>query len=234
MSDPIRSTSDVNPLANRDSVENQSAASAASLSQSFQSLLALSLFSDNNSTTTALGSSSDTTLPLMVSLMEQLIAQQVENGSSSSLTEANGQLAAAAYSSNLYGLTDLTSSLTASISSAIPNGLPVSGAITQNYHAGHNGIDIGVATGTPVKSTMDGKVVYAGWNNQGYGNLVIVENGPYQTYYAHLSDVPVSVGDTVKAGSVIGLSGSTGNSTGPHVHYEVRYQTKAIPPASFV
>jgi murein DD-endopeptidase MepM/ murein hydrolase activator NlpD len=78
---------------------------------------------------------------------------------------------------------------------------------------------------------MDGRVILAGWNNQGYGNLVIVENGEYRTYYAHLSSIPVSVGDEVKAGTVIGLSGSTGNSTGPHLHYEIRKNKVPTDPA---
>jgi murein DD-endopeptidase MepM/ murein hydrolase activator NlpD len=80
---------------------------------------------------------------------------------------------------------------------------------------------------------MDGKVVYAGWNDDGYGNLVIVENGPYRTYFAHLSKIPVDLGQQVRAGSVIGLSGNTGNSTGPHLHYEVRKNGQHINPASF-
>jgi len=83
-----------------------------------------------------------------------------------------------------------------------------------------------------VKSTMAGKVVYAGWNDEGYGNLVIVENGPYRTYYAHLSSIPVQVGDQVSAGSTIGLSGNTGNSTGPHLHYEIRYNMQCIDPTN--
>jgi murein DD-endopeptidase MepM/ murein hydrolase activator NlpD len=114
-----------------------------------------------------------------------------------------------------------------------PSGKPVQGVVTQNYHPGHIGIDFGVPIGTNVKSTIDGKVVSAGWNNQGYGNLVIVENGPYKTYYAHLSKIPVTVGEVVKAGDVIGISGSTGNSTGPHVHYEVRKDNTPIDPTSF-
>jgi murein DD-endopeptidase MepM/ murein hydrolase activator NlpD len=99
---------------------------------------------------------------------------------------------------------------------------PVKGQVTQEFHDGHKAMDIAVPTGTPVQSTMPGKVIHAGWNDEGYGNLVIVENGAYRTYYAHLSSIPVKLGDTVAAGSIIGLSGSTGNSTGPHVHYEVR------------
>lgn len=142
--------------------------------------------------------------PIMMSLMEQLMSQEV-----TSTTEEN-QVAA-----------DQT----------VPSGLPVEGRFTQYFHDGHTGVDIAIVTGTPIQSTMDGEVVYAGWNNQGYGNLVIVENGPYRTYYAHLSEIPVEVGQTIRAGDVIGLSGSTGNSTGPHLHYEVRYNGQPLDPS---
>lgn len=113
-----------------------------------------------------------------------------------------------------------------------PSGRPVGGVLTQNFHPGHNGLDFGIVVGTPVEATMDGKVVHAGWNNQGYGNLVIVDNGTYKTYYAHLSSIPVSVGDSVTAGTTIGLSGNTGNSTGPHLHYEIRQNNVPIDPTS--
>ena len=111
-----------------------------------------------------------------------------------------------------------------------PTGLPVTGPISQGYQAGHSAIDIAVPLGTPVHATMSGTVTYAGWNNEGYGNLVIVKNGAYSTYYAHLEEIPVSTGQNVEAGTVIGLSGSTGHSTGPHVHYEVRLNGDPVPP----
>ncbi len=111
-----------------------------------------------------------------------------------------------------------------------PTRLPVEGPISQGYHTGHSAIDIAVPVGTAVHATMAGKVTYAGWNDEGYGNLVIVENGPYRTYYAHLNSIPVTVGQTVADGAVIGLSGNTGHSTGPHVHYEVRVNGQPVPP----
>jgi len=150
----------------------------------------------------------DLLAPLMLLLLEKLIELEIE--------------------------TDATSPESALLtqSRAEPFGRPVGGVLTQAYHPGHNGLDFGVAVGTPVKSTMDGKVVYAGWNNQGYGNLVIVENGAYRTYYAHLDSLPVAVGETVTAGSVIGLSGNTGNSTGPHLHYEIRKNLVPIDPTA--
>ena len=103
-----------------------------------------------------------------------------------------------------------------------PKGWPAKGPITQGFHVGHSGIDIALIQGTLVQTTMCGTVVYAGWNNVGYGYLLIVENSDYKTYYAHLSQIYYAPGDQVNAGTIIGASGSTGNSTGPHLHYEVR------------
>jgi len=107
------------------------------------------------------------------------------------------------------------------------------GVLTQEYSQQHIGVDTGMSVGTPIHATMNGKVTYAGWNNEGYGNLVIVQNGNYTTYFAHLSEVPVEVGQSVTAGNVIGYSGSTGNSTGPHLHYEVRVDNVAVDPMKF-
>lgn len=86
----------------------------------------------------------------------------------------------------------------------------------------HNGYDIAVPVGTPVHPTQKGTVYFAGlW--KGYGNLVVVEHGGgYVTLYGHNSEILVKAGDKVDPNSVIALSGSTGRSTGPHVHYEIR------------
>ena len=161
----------------------------------------------------------DLMAPLMLLLLERLVEQQIEQDP-----------AAASQSTLSEGAPD-NNSFTGSLGSkAIPSGRPVTGRLSQQYHRGHNGLDIAIPVGTPIQTTMDGQVVHAGWNNQGYGNLVIVENGEYRTYYAHLSSIPVSVGETVKAGATIGLSGNTGNSTGPHLHYEIRRNKVAIDP----
>jgi len=149
--------------------------------------------------------------PLMVTLLEQLLAQQVA-GQDKVHNEIQTQ---------------------APPSRPTPQGMPIKGRLTQRAHKGHMALDFGAPVGTPVRATMDGKVVYAGWNNQGYGKLVIVENGPYRTYFAHLSKIPVQVGQSVRAGEIVGKSGNTGNSTGPHLHYEVRRHGKAIDPTKF-
>lgn len=101
---------------------------------------------------------------------------------------------------------------------------PASGVLTQGYWYGHRAIDIGAAVGTAIRASDNGFISFAGWTDIGYGYLVVVEhrNG-YQTYYAHLSDIFVREGEAVSGAQVIGAVGSTGNSTGPHLHYEIRY-----------
>ena len=86
----------------------------------------------------------------------------------------------------------------------------------------HTGIDIGAAAGTNVLAANSGTVIKAGWNNS-YGNVIMIDHGGgIVTLYAHNSKLLVSTGDVVSRGQVIALVGSTGNSTGPHIHFEVR------------
>lgn len=129
--------------------------------------------------------------------------------------------------------------------SSVPNGLPVNGYITAGFGIRHNpfsgegresheGLDVAVDHGTPVMATADGLVVHAG-PHAGYGNLVILyhSNG-VTTRYGHLSRVTVEQGQRVKRGDQIGHAGSTGRSTGPHVHYEVRENDQPVDPMRFV
>jgi murein DD-endopeptidase MepM/ murein hydrolase activator NlpD len=101
---------------------------------------------------------------------------------------------------------------------------PVTGRITQWYWWGHRAIDIGAPTGSAVLAADGGYIGFVGWTDVGYGYLIIVDhaNG-YSTYYAHLSQMYVMAGQQVGRGQVIGAVGSTGNSTGPHLHLEIRY-----------
>lgn len=101
---------------------------------------------------------------------------------------------------------------------------PTSGVLTQGYWYGHRAIDVGASIGTAIIASDGGYVSFAGWTDIGYGYLIVLDhaNG-FQTYYAHLSQIFVYEGDSVYAGQVIGGMGSTGNSTGPHLHYEIRY-----------
>ncbi|MEV6318538.1 M23 family metallopeptidase [Streptomyces sp. NPDC051776] len=86
----------------------------------------------------------------------------------------------------------------------------------------HSGQDLVVPSGTPVKAAHGGTVVEAGWGGSYGNNIVIKHGGRTYTQYGHLSQLGVSAGQTVKTGQVIGKSGSTGNSTGPHLHFETR------------
>lgn len=99
----------------------------------------------------------------------------------------------------------------------------------------HPGVDIAADEGTPVVATADGAVIESSWNSGGYGYMVDIDHGnAIITRYAHNSQLAVSVGDKVKKGQVIAYMGSTGFSTGPHVHYEVIINGKAVNPNRFL
>lgn len=98
----------------------------------------------------------------------------------------------------------------------------------------HQGIDIAAEMGTPIVATADGVVTAAGWNG-GYGNMVDIDHGSgIVTRYGHASAVAVTVGQEVRRGEVIAYVGSTGRSTGPHVHYEVRVNGAPVNPAAYL
>jgi murein DD-endopeptidase MepM/ murein hydrolase activator NlpD len=99
---------------------------------------------------------------------------------------------------------------------------PTSGYLTQGYWLGHQAIDIGAPTGTPIYAADAGYVSATGWMG-GYGNYVIVNHGNgFETLYAHMSEIRAIAGQSVDRGDLIGLVGSTGRSTGPHLHFEIR------------
>ena len=99
----------------------------------------------------------------------------------------------------------------------------------------HPGIDIANDMGTPIRATADGVVSIAGWNSGGYGNMVDIDHGNgVMTRYGHASYVVVSAGQQVKRGQIIAYMGSTGFSTGPHVHYEVRINGQAVDPSGYL
>ncbi|MCB9453361.1 MAG: M23 family metallopeptidase [Anaerolineaceae bacterium] len=114
-----------------------------------------------------------------------------------------------------------------------PSGLPADGILTQRFHSYHSGVDFGIPLGTPIVATHSGQVTFADWNTFGYGYLVILQNGPFITYYAHLTSFNVSEGNYVGKGSIIAWSGSTGNSSGPHIHYETRINDVPVDPLTF-
>lgn len=115
---------------------------------------------------------------------------------------------------------------------------PYMGRITSRYGPrrgrAHQGLDISLKTGDPIYATFDGKVRFSKAAGN-YGNLVIIRhNNGLETYYAHLSQRDVEVGDWVVAGQQIGLGGSTGRSTGPHLHFEVRYKGQSFDPERII
>lgn len=95
-------------------------------------------------------------------------------------------------------------------------------------------MDFSVNIGTPIYATGDGRVTRANNQLSGYGNLIEVEHGyGYQTRYAHLSKYNVKQGQLVKRGDIIGYAGSTGRSSGPHLHYEVHYKGNPVNPLNY-
>lgn len=113
--------------------------------------------------------------------------------------------------------------------------LPASGAITQEYHDGHSALDIGANSGAPIRASADGRVVSVQKLDDGYGWHVVVDHGGgLQTLYAHASAMHVRPGQQVRRGQVIAEVGSTGKSTGPHLHYEVRRNGVAVDPTPYL
>lgn len=115
---------------------------------------------------------------------------------------------------------------------------PVNGTVTSGYGWRwgrlHEGVDIAAPSGTPIWAAAAGTVIYAGWLG-GYGNLVVVDHGNgLATAYAHASAVLVSVGQSVGQGETVSLVGSTGNSSGPHLHFEVRVNGSAVDPLLYL
>ena len=118
---------------------------------------------------------------------------------------------------------------------------PISGRISSRYGVSssirssrHTGLDIAATRGTPIKVVADGTVTFAKYNGS-YGNLVKVDHGNgVETWYAHTNRMYVKVGDKVKAGDVIAAVGSTGNSTGPHLHLEIRINGKHVNPQLYL
>ena len=106
-------------------------------------------------------------------------------------------------------------------------GWPTSGRITQGFWEHHKAIDIGNVAGTPIYAADSGYVAKVGWSEVGYGKMILIDHGNgFQTLYAHLHVILAAQGDSVAKGTFIGRMGSTGNSTGPHLHFEIRENGK--------
>jgi len=144
-------------------------------------------------------------------------------------------------------LRTITSKQKQLIINAIPSGYPSSSRrvtspfgyrIHPIYHTKkfHHGLDYGGKMGIPIIATADGMIEFSGFNKGGYGNLVVIShNFGFKTAYGHMLDkLPFKSGDFVKKGDIIGYLGSSGRSTGPHLHYEVKFIKRVLNPSYFV
>lgn len=112
---------------------------------------------------------------------------------------------------------------------------PLNGyTITRGYAEWHPGIDLAAAVGAPVMAANSGRVIFAGWSDWGYGYAVVLSSGPFQTLYGHMSAVNVRCGQVVSIGQTIGAVGSTGNSSSPHLHFELMYNGMRGNPAATI
>jgi murein DD-endopeptidase MepM/ murein hydrolase activator NlpD len=117
---------------------------------------------------------------------------------------------------------------------AWPVNAPITSPFGWRWGRMHEGIDLGAAYGTPIGAAAAGTVIYAGWLG-GYGNLTVIDHGGgLATAYGHQSYIGVSVGQHVEQGQIIGNVGSTGHSTGPHLHFEVRVNGQAVDPLGYL
>lgn len=115
-----------------------------------------------------------------------------------------------------------------------PVNAPITSPFGWRWGRMHEGVDLGAAYGTPIAAAAAGVVIYAGWEG-GYGNLVVIDHGGgLATAYGHQSRIAVSVGQSVGQGQTIGYVGSTGHSTGPHLHFEVRVNGQAVDPLGYL
>jgi LysM repeat protein len=108
----------------------------------------------------------------------------------------------------------------------LPNGTWVRG-----FTVGHTGIDLSAPIGTPIYAANSGPVLFSGFSSWGYGETVVLAHGPFSTLYAHMSQRNARCGQFINVGQVVGLVGSTGNSSGPHLHFEIRFNDQPQNPS---
>lgn len=185
----------------------------------------------------------ETALATLTTIKDEKVAAyekaKAEEAARKAAEEARRKAAAAAAASKSINTSADVSYNYSTIQVALAN--PISGTITSRFGARssrrssvHTGLDIAAPTGTSIGAAASGTVTYAG-NKGAYGNFIVINHGNgVQTYYAHCSAINVSVGQTVSQGQKIGAVGSTGNSTGPHLHLEVRVNGVAQNPQNYV
>lgn len=116
----------------------------------------------------------------------------------------------------------------------IPSLMPASGQISKKFGIGHEAIDLAAPLFSPVIAAASGKVIATGWDSL-YGNYIVIEHSKnYTTFYGHLNSVAHKKGERVKTGELIGTVGSSGKSTSPHLHYEVRFQDTPVDPMPYL
>lgn len=136
----------------------------------------------------------------------------------------------------LFSFTSLFSPVYAQTATTTPTfQLPLTGVITTYYSSYHPAIDIANVYGTPIHPIASGTVIKAGWDNTGYGNMIVIDHGNgYQSLYAHMKAIIVSVNQKVNDSTVIGNIGLTGNTTGPHLHLGISKNGATVNPLTIL
>jgi murein DD-endopeptidase MepM/ murein hydrolase activator NlpD len=156
--------------------------------------------------------------------------EQADAGEIDSLQQVSAELAAKIQAAQSHSTVRSTG--TGALS--WPLSAPITSPFGWRWGRMHEGIDLGAAYGTAIAAAADGTVIYAGWLG-GYGNLTVIDHGGgLATAYGHQSRIAVSVGQQVSRGEIIGYVGSTGHSTGPHLHFEVRVNGEPVDPLGYL
>jgi murein DD-endopeptidase MepM/ murein hydrolase activator NlpD len=181
------------------------------------------------------GQLSDAVNQKKVSLDKLSAQEQAEAGEIDALQAQSAAVAAKIRAAQAASASSGTPSPAANPGGLIwPVNAPVTSPFGWRWGRLHEGIDLGAASGTPILAAAAGTVIYAGWMD-GYGNFVIIDHGGgIATAYGHQSSIAVTDGQSVTQGQVIGYVGSTGHSTGPHLHFEVRVNGSAVDPLGYL
>jgi murein DD-endopeptidase MepM/ murein hydrolase activator NlpD len=161
-------------------------------------------------------------------------AQQAEAGEIDALQAASDAITARIQAAQANRQAGSPSSTPSSAGLIWPVNGPVTSPFGWRWGRMHQGIDIGVGMGTPIRAAASGTVIYCGWES-GYGNLTVLDNGGnLATAYGHQSSIAVACGQQVSQGDVIGYVGCTGHCTGPHLHFEVRINGSPVDPLGYL
>jgi murein DD-endopeptidase MepM/ murein hydrolase activator NlpD len=189
-------------------------------------------------------SSSDDAISALNQVKEektQAYKEEQERKAAEEAAKEAAEKAAAAARAKAFAMASATSYASAGNIEGISLSQPVSGSISSRFgsvssvrSSAHTGLDIAAALGTGITASSSVTVTFAGWQGS-YGNLIKIDHGNgVETWYAHCNAIYVSVGDQVDTSTTIGAVGSTGNSTGPHLHLEIRINGTAVNPQSYL